>query len=243
MILYSGYNIIKLINIIAFVILFILTYKGIFIINEEILVAICFILFISLAVILLSDVVKASIFSKIIQIKNKFNDFHPLIEKENNNFYNTCNNIGNIKIYENTEYNEIVKNYINENKSDIFNIFNKINNKKINNIFNTLNKYINNIQIYDTYLGLRIELIILLYTIINYIYYVPLLLISYIYNNIINKNNDIYLIVLNYIKYKEYRYSIIIYKYIVRELFIYYSNLYKIPKKYINKIIKNKNKK
>jgi len=90
MILYSGYNLIKIINIFAFIIVFILTYKGIFILNEEVLVAICFLLFITLAVILLSDVIKASIFSRIIQIKNKFNELSPIIIKESNTFFITC---------------------------------------------------------------------------------------------------------------------------------------------------------
>lgn len=240
MILYSGYNLIKIINVLIFTSIFILTYKGIFIINEEILVAICFVLFISLAMTLLLDVIKASIYSRIVQVKNKFNDLGPVIEKENNNFYKTCNNIGNIKTYENVEYSEIIRDYIKESRFDVINVFNRIDTNKLGGLFNDINGYLNNIQIYDLYIGFRLELIILFYTIVNYIYYIPLLLVAYIYNHITNKNNDIYLMILNYIKYKEYRYSITIYKSIVRQLFIYYCNFYKIPKKYLNKIIKSK---
>lgn len=240
MILYSGYNLIKIISIFAFIIVFILTYKGIFILNEEVLVAICFLLFIALAVILLSDVIKASIFNRIIQIKNKFNELSPIIIKENNNFFITCYNFGDISTYDNTDSYEIINNFVKEFKDYIQNIYSNINIKNIYSIFNKYTVSLNNIIIYDLYVGLHIDIILFMYIIYIYIYYIPVLFITYIYNYILNKNNDVYLLLFNYIKYKEYRYSLTIYVFIMRELFLYYGNGYKIPKKYLNKIIKNK---
>jgi len=240
MLFYSGYNLINIISIFAFIIVFILTYKGIFILNEEVLVAICFILFIILAVTLLSDVVKASLFSRILQIKNKFNELSPIIIKENNNFFITCYNFGDVSTFDNTDSYDIINNFIKEFKDNIQSVFNSIN---INNIYSIYNRYtssLNNIIIYDLYVSLHIDIILFLYILYIYIYYIPVLFITFIYNYILNKNNDIYIMLFNYIKYKEYRYSLSIYKFIIRELFLYYGNFYKIPKKYLNKIIKTK---
>jgi hypothetical protein len=237
MILYSGYNIIKIINILVFTILLVLTYKGIIVLNEEILVAFCFLLFVYLAVLLLSDVAKASIFSRILQIRNKFNDLKPIIEKEDKNFYNTVYSLGDLKKYDNinTDYNQIVNNFKNEFQNTIRNIL-TISESSLSDISNKFNNLLKNIYVYDLFIGLRIEVILFLYFIVLYVYYIPILFVLYIYNNITNKNNNVYLTLFNNIKYKEYKYSINIYKSIVRELFTYYSNYYKIPKKNIKKI-------
>lgn len=234
MILYSGYNVIKIINILAFTILLVLVYKGILVLNEEVLVAICFLLFVYLIVLLLSDVAKASIFSRILQIRNKFYDLKPIIEKEDKNFYNTVNNLGDIKKYDNinVDYSDIINNFKNEFKNSIRYLL-TLSTSSLSDISNKFNSLLKNIYVYDLFIGLRIEVILFLYFILLYIYYIPILFILYIYSYIKNKDNNLYLTLLNNIKYKESKYSINIYKSIIRELFTYYSNYYKIPRKKI----------
>jgi hypothetical protein len=239
MILLSGVNLIKIINVFVVVTLFLLVYKGIFVLNEEVLVAICFVLFVSLAVVLLTDVIKASIFDRILQIKNKFYDLEPIIDKEDKSYFNSIYNLGDVNKYDNsyTDYNQIINSFKNEFKSSIQNILQKTN-TSLYDITNKFYNLLNNVYIYDIFLSLRIEVVLYLYFVVLYVYFIPVLFVLYIYNIILKKNNNVYLTLLNFIKYKEYKYSTKIYKLIVRELLKHYNNHYKLSKKNLKKIAK-----
>lgn len=207
-------NLVNTLYIIGFVIVALLVYEKLFILNEEVLVAMCFLVFVYLIILLLSDVLKASLFNKMMQIKTKFYSLEPIINKEDSNFF-ISNNIGNIKSYDNNyiDYYHMVYSFINNFKNTNEFIDND-NSKLLNKSYEDLNT----IYVYNTLNTLRIELIVFLNIVVIYVYYIPMLFQMYIKKNITNRHNDIYVFLLNYAKYKENKYFIKIYKSIIREL-------------------------
>jgi len=210
----------KTLLLIVSLILAFLIYNDLFVINEESLVALTFILFMYLALSLFTDVVKASITSKRLQIKSKFYDLKPIINKEELNFFTSVNSIGNSKFYDisMTDYYHIVYNFIND-----FRTFKRVNSTKANILTNKILKRsfedLKLIFVYETCRYLRIEVIVLMYLIHIYVLYIPTIFLSYVRNYVTNRYNDLYILLLTFVKYKRNRYFFIIYKTIVRELF------------------------
>jgi hypothetical protein len=210
-------NFLKFVYLLAFVIVFLLAYEGIFILNEEVLIVICFTLFIYMSVILLSDVLKASLFSRLVQIKNKFYDLQLSIKKE-------------ISLIKNNIENNNIDNEINYIVSDLSNDVNFFENEnEISKLNSKLKKKLNLADLSKNSLNNEIALLKLndneLFQKFNFItkFIKNALLYSYVKKIQINKV-EIINSIFNYIKFKEFNYAIKIYEYLAKIVFLNYGN-------------------
>lgn len=226
--------------IFAFFIVFILTYNGAFVLNEEVLVAICFILFISLAVILLSDVVKASISVRSITIKNKFYDLQSNIRKEIIEDYNSQlnNNIfSDIPFIIDDNINEFNYNWYELVSKDLLGILSLEEEQNLDEeleytlMTNILdNKPEENLITYRDF----IELLNLVCIYFHFDY----LLTSQDNDIIESNNNKIFNMILEYVRYREYNYSNNIFKSMARQTFLTYGESLGVDKQQLEEIMK-----
>lgn len=229
-------------------IVFILTYFNIFIINEEILIVFTFTLFLSLVIILFSDVFKNLILEKSINIKNKFYDLKIKIKTEvinkylfqlNYNIYNDIPYIWNkheinYNAYELFQIFNIWMTEINENET----INNKLENQLILNILE--NKPIENYLLYREHIEL-----LNIFNIIELFNEFMFEINNYNINDLNNINSDliewnknkILNLVLEYIKFKENSLANIEFINAAKNIFIKEMSKYSLNKQTINEIM------
>nr|YP_009118096.1 ATP synthase F0 subunit b [Malawimonas californiana]AJF22862.1 ATP synthase F0 subunit b [Malawimonas californiana] len=225
----------------AFFIVFVLAYRGVFVLNEEVLVAICFVLFISLSVILLSDVVKESIFSRLVTIKNKFYDLQLNIKKQTiEDYYSQLNNNIFSEIPFILDFNPEELNY-NSYELVMTELLSLMSLEEENDLeLDQELEFVLTTTILD---NLPEENLIItrdfteLLNLVSIYFYFDYLLTSQDSDIIENNNNQIYNLTLEYVKYNEYNDANIVFNSLARETFLAYGENLGVNKEQLEEIM------
>jgi len=228
--------------VVAFILVITLTYNGAFVLNEEVLVAITFVLFITLIVILFTDVIKASLFSRLISIKNKFYDLQLNIRKEIVEDYKSqlnTNIFNEIPLLVDIDTKEIDLSWYNFVSNDILEIL-SLNNEEQQIIdeeleFSLITNIIDN-KVEENLITSRefIELYNIIYLNLYFDYWLTQQDEKIVESN----NNKIFNMILEYIRYREYHAANINFRNIAKHTFLTYAENLSINKQYLDEIMK-----